>query len=237
MIDPDGRTVMVSGANRGMGRALARRFHADGYRVSVGGRDLAALRTAMDGLDADRVLAHRFDAADAGSGAEWVGATTERFGSIDVVVNNAGTLDDSSLEDLTDDALDSMWEVNVKAPLRLVRDALPQLRASGTGRIVNVASLSGLRVKGTFAPGYAMTKHAVIALSEATKQATWDDGIRVTAVCPGFVATDMTAGFGEDPATMIDPDDLAEVVSTVVALPNSASVARLTVACRLEPHF
>ena len=236
MLDPTARTVMVSGANRGIGRELARRFHAVGYRVSAGGRDLGALDEALGDLAGERLLHHPFEATDPASGRAWVDATIDRFGTIDVVVNNAGLLDESLLEELDDEALDAMWEVNVKAPLRLVQAALPHLRASGSGRVVNVASLSGLRVKGTFAPGYAMTKHAVVALSEAIKQATWDDGVRVTAVCPGYVRTDMTSGFDEDPSTMIDPADLAEVVVTVAGLPNSAAVANLAVACRLEPH-
>ena len=228
---------MISGANRGIGRAIARRLHADGYRVSLGGRSVDALREAMDGLDDDRVDCHHFDATDRSTGDAWVDATVERFGSLDVLVNNAGVVDTADLADLSEEALDWMWDVNVKAPLRLIQAALPHLRRSGSGRVVNVASLSGIRVKGTFAPGYAMTKHAVIALTEATKNAGWDDGIRATAVCPGFVATDMTSDFGEDPATMIDPSDLAAMVATTVALPNTASVAQLTVACRLEPHL
>ena len=228
---------MVSGANRGLGNAIARRLHADGYHVSVGGRDLDALRASMDGLDESRLLCHRYDAAEAGADATWVDATVERFGGVDGVVNNAGIIDTATFDELTESALDEMWDVNVKAPLRLTQLLMPHLRRSGSGRVVNIASLSGVRVKGTFAPGYAMSKHAVMALTEATKQAGWDDGIRVTAVCPGYIATDMTSDFGEDPSTMIDPDDLAEVISTTVALPNTASVAQLNVACRLEPHL
>ena len=82
-----------------------------------------------------------------------------------------------------------------------------------------------------------MTKHAVIALTEATKQAGWKDGIRVTAVCPGFVATDMTSGIGEDPNSMIEPSDIATLVATTISLPNTAQVAQLNVSCRLEPHL
>ena len=236
MLDPTDRTVMVSGANRGVGNAIARRLHADGFNVSAGGRDVDALVESLDGCVGDRLLCHVYDADEPGSDDAWCAATVERFGRLDVLVNNAGIVDTTSLDDLTDDVLDRMLAVNVKAPLRLTRIALPHLRSAGTGRIVNVASLSGIRVKGTFAPGYAMSKHAVVALTEATKQAAWDDGVRVTAVCPGYVATDMTSGFGEDPATMIDPDDLATMVSTTISLPNTASVAQLTVACRLEPH-
>ena len=77
-----------------------------------------------------------------------------------------GVLDQAALEDLTEDSLDEMWEVNVKGPLRLIRAALPHLRRCGQGRVINVSSLSGLRVKGVFAPGYAISKFAVTALTE-----------------------------------------------------------------------
>ncbi len=228
---------MISGANRGVGNAVARHLAGLGYNVSAGGRDVDAVTASLAGVDADRLLCHAYDATEAGSDRAWLDATVERFGSLDVLINNAGVLDTSALEDLTDEALDEMWAVNVKAPLRLTQLALPRLRASGTGRVVNIASLSGLRVAGAFAPGYAMSKHAVIALTEATKFAAWDDGVRVTAVCPGFVATDMTSTFGADPDTMIQPGDLAEMIATVIALPNPTSVATLTVACRLEARF
>ncbi|MEP1124535.1 MAG: SDR family NAD(P)-dependent oxidoreductase [Ilumatobacter sp.] len=236
MIDTAGRTIMISGANRGLGNAIARRLHGDGFTVSVGARDVDALTDAMAGCDTDRLLCHHYDALDAGSDRAWVDATIGRFGRLDGIVNNAGIVDTASLEDLSADAVDTLLAVNVKAPLRMTQLTLPHLRASGSGRVVNIASLSGIRVKGTFAPGYAMSKHAVMALTEATKQAGWDDGVRVTAVCPGYIATDMTADFGEDPTTMIDPADLAELVSTTISLPNTASVAQLNVACRLEPH-
>jgi len=237
MLDSTDRTIMISGANRGLGNAIAKRLHADGYNVSVGGRDLDALTASMRDCDGARLLCHHYDAEAPGTDAEWLAATLERFGRLDGVVNNAGIVDTASLDDLTEASLDRMLAVNLKAPLRLTQLALPHLRTSGAGRVVNVASLSGIRVAGTFAPGYAMSKHAVIALTEATKQAGWNDGVRVTAVCPGFIATDMTADFGEDPTTMIDPDDLAELVSTTISLPNTSSVAQLNVACRLEPHL
>lgn len=229
---------MVSGANRGVGLAVARRLLDGGYRLSAGARGVDALRSALGpGWGADRLLLHRYDATEPGSDEEWVAATVERFGGIDVVVNNAGILEESGLEALTMEAIDRLVDVNVKAPLRMTQLTLPYLRASGAGRIVNLASLSGVRVKSTFAPGYAMTKHAVIALGEATKQLAWDDGVRVTAVCPGYIATDMISHLGHDPDSIIDPADVAELIATTIALPNNASVARLDVACRLEPHF
>ena len=236
MLDTTGRTIMISGANRGLGNAIARRLYSDGFTVSLGARDVDALAAAMEGCDADRLLCHRYDALEVGTEQAWLDATIARFGRLDGLINNAGVMDTASLEDLTEESLDQMFAVNLKAPWRLTRLALPHLRSTGAGRVVNIASLSGIRVKGTFAPGYAMSKHAAIALTEATKQAGWDDGVRVTAVCPGFIATDMTSVLDEDPSTMINPDDLAELVSTTISLPNTASVAQLNVACRLEPH-
>jgi NAD(P)-dependent dehydrogenase (short-subunit alcohol dehydrogenase family) len=226
---------MISGANRGLGNAIARRLHADGYNVSAGARDVTGLADSFG--DAERVFTHAYDARVSGSDRAWFDATVDRFGAVDILVNNAGVMDTAPFGELSEDSLENMLNVNVKAPFRLTQIAMPTLRAAGSGRVINIASLSGVRVAGQFAPGYAMSKHAVIALTEATKQAGWADGVRVTAVCPGFIATDMVAELDEDPTTMIQADDLAEMISTVAALPNSASVAKLTVACRLEAHF
>ena len=237
MLNSSGRTVMVSGANRGLGNAIARHLHSCGYNVSAGGRDPGALAASLDDCTGDRLLCHSYDATKAGDEDAWVTATVQQFGSVDIVINNAGIIDVAAFDDLTGDIVDRLMEVNLKAPLRMTQAAMPHLRACGSGRVVNISSLSGLRVAGQFAPGYAMSKHAAIALSEATKQAGWSDGVRVTAVCPGFIATDMTSTFDEDRSTMIDPGDLAELIATTIALPNTASVAQLTVACRLEAHF
>ncbi|MEJ6722584.1 SDR family NAD(P)-dependent oxidoreductase, partial [Ilumatobacter sp.] len=116
MLDPTGRTIMISGANRGLGNAIARRLHDDGYNVSVGGRDIDALRRSMDGYDDDRVLCHCYDATQPETGAAWIHATIEQFGSLSGLVNNAGIIDTAELDVLTEESLDAMWAVNVKAP-------------------------------------------------------------------------------------------------------------------------
>ncbi|MDG2113094.1 MAG: SDR family NAD(P)-dependent oxidoreductase, partial [Actinomycetota bacterium] len=174
------------------------------------------------------------DANEAATAVEWVTATMDRHGRLDGLTNNAGVAHIEALEDLTDELLDDMWTVNVKAPLKLIQHALPHLRASGEARMVNVVSMSGKRVSGTFGPGYAMSKHAALALHHAVRHATHPDGIRTTAVCPGFVATDMTTEFGPEKAMMIQPEDLAETVATIVRLPNTANVAELLMTCEPE---
>jgi len=100
-----------------------------------------------------------------------------------------------------------------------------------------MSSLSGKRVKNLHA-GYAMSKFAVVALTHAVRRVGWDAGVRATVICPGFVATDMTAGVtAVSRGDMIQPADLAELVATAIALPNNAVVAEILVNCRLEDMF
>ena len=128
-----------------------------------------------------------------------------------------------------------MWEVNVKAPFRLSRLCLPFLRQSGAGRIINVVSTAGLRFRGGSA-GYAITKFATTGLSHATRFAAWEDGVRVTALCPGPVATDMgIANVGMPADDMTQPEIMAVIVATLLSLPNTASVVQLPVHSILEP--
>ncbi|MCK6449275.1 MAG: SDR family NAD(P)-dependent oxidoreductase [Alphaproteobacteria bacterium] len=234
MLDPKGRVVMVSGANRGIGLAIARSLHDKGYTLSLGARDQAALERATAGFDAGRVLRCAYDAAKPPTNEAWVAATVDRFGRIDAVVNNAGIAPLVKIEDADESKLDQLWAINVKAPLRMIRLALPHLRRSGSGRVVNVASLSGKRVKNENV-GYAMSKFALVAMTHALRLIGWSDGVRATALCPGFVATDLTAGVTRVARhDMIDPADLAELAAAVIALPNNSVVAELLVNCQLE---
>jgi NAD(P)-dependent dehydrogenase (short-subunit alcohol dehydrogenase family) len=182
----------------------------------------------------DDVLLCAYEANDRAAPVAWTEETLRRYGRIDVLVNNAGISRFVSLEEGSEDDLDAMLDLNVKAPFRLVRAALPHLKKSGSGRVVNLASLSGKRVLGLNA-GYQMSKHAVVALTHAVRRAGWEHGIRATALCPGFVETDMTARVTDVARDeMTDPADLAKLVATVVMLPNNAAVAELLVNCRYE---
>lgn len=230
-IEPAGRVVMLSGASRGIGRAVADRLAADGYLLSLGVRTPASLTKAFP--DA---LVQRFDAHDRVTAASWADATIARFGRIDALINNAGVLRPFDLADDDEDALDEHWAVNVKAPLRLIRAAMPHLAKSGQGRIINLASTDGKRVRAGSSVAYAMTKHAVVALTHAARFAGWADGVRATALCPGAVDTDLIADIpGVTPkAERMRPETIADTVSFLLSLPNTASVAELVLNTRLE---
>ena len=235
LLEVSSRVVMISGASRGIGRALALRLAWEGYRLSLGVRRPAETARAL-GLDAERTLVHRFDATDPATADTWLAATLARFGAVDALINNAGILRKVTFEE-GEEHLDEMFAVNVKAPFRLIRLALPHLKRCGHGRIVNVASTDGKRYRdASVSIGYAMTKHAVVALSHAAKFAGWDAGVRATALCPGAVDTQLVASIpGVTPAAnRIAPDTLGEIVSLLLRLPNTASVAELVVNTRLE---
>jgi NAD(P)-dependent dehydrogenase (short-subunit alcohol dehydrogenase family) len=223
---------MVSGASRGIGLEIAREMARRGHALSIGVRRPSSVPEKL--ATWPHVLVHTYDATDRQSHRGWIEATLARFDRIDALVNNAGIAPLVSLESATDEALDEVFEINVKAPFRLIQAALPYLKQSGSGRVINVASLSGKRVYGLNA-GYQMSKHALVALTHAVRRVGFEHGIRASAICPGFVATDMTAGVVDVPQTeMTDPKDIALLAATLLELPNSTSIAELLINCRYE---
>jgi NAD(P)-dependent dehydrogenase (short-subunit alcohol dehydrogenase family) len=232
MLKPEGRVILVSGATRGIGRAVVERLLTAGYAVSAGVRDLS--RAPAHG----RLRAYHYEAASGAAAASWVESTIRDFGRIDGVVNAAGVSLRTPLIGSDEAALfaslDQMVSVNVKGPMAVVRAAWPHLAASGSGRVVNVSSLSGKRVRSDNI-GYAMSKFALMALNQEIRRIGWEQGIRATALCPGFVNTDMTRAITQFPRNqMSQPEDLAELVELALRLPNNASVAELLVNCRHE---
>lgn len=232
MLNPDGRVIMISGANRGIGLATAQRLADNGYRLSLGVRDPSAMETSGLGED---VLVMRWDATVPETSTAWAEATNARFGRIDGVVMNAGVALTVDLEDSDETPYDTMWEVNFKGPLRLARAVMPSLRQSGHGRVVNVVSLTGKRVMSASMAGYAASKFAALALTHAIRQDGWNDNVRATAICPGMVDTRMVADVQVPPDQFkIDPETIAGTVAYALSLPNNAVVAEILVNSRLE---
>lgn len=234
LLEGVGRVALITGAARGIGRAIAEALHARGYALSLGLRQPQAAASRFAHMDPARVHLHEFRAEDWEGQARWVEAAVARYGRIDVLINNAGIMSRATVRTATEAECDAIWAVNCKAPLRMAQLCLPHLERSGQGRIVTVASLSGKRVRNDNVL-YNMSKFAVVALTHNLRRIGWESGVRAVAICPSFVRTDMTAdATAIAPERMIDPEDLAELVATVIALPNTASVAELLVNCRLE---
>ncbi len=230
----DNRVVMISGTNRGIGAAVAEKLGGAGFSLSLGVRSEAERERVASLFPEERVLIAPYDAKIKEAAAEWVSITAEKFGRVDGLVNAAGILRSFQFEKDDEQVLDEMIEVNLKGPMRVMRQAFPWLRRSGQGRVVNIVSLSGIRVKGASA-GYAMTKFACQALTQSARFAGWDDGVRVTALCPGWVNTEMVSHVDAiSQEDMIQPETIADAILFLLNLPNNSSVATLPINCVLE---
>ena len=235
MLSPDNRTVMISGANRGIGLAIAKLLDQQGYRLSLGVRDTSSInKNDFKG----NVTIHEYHANDKTTARSWTERTLEEFGSIEAVVLNAGVLKACGIENGTDEDLDLMWQVNFKGPLHLVRETLPSLKQCGSGRVINLVSLSGKRLMSESNLGYSATKFAALSLTHAIRQSGWNEGVRATSICPGLVDTDMVSQITTpEHEFKITPDAIAATAAYALSLPNDASVAEILVNSRLEASF
>ena len=230
------KVVMISGANRGIGKVIAEKLSEEGYLLSIGIRNLDSLPSSLESVPETQLLCNAYDAKVPQSAKSWIDKTIKHFGRIDVLINNAGVLHSIGLEDDSEELLDEMWEVNAKAPLRLTRLVFPYLRKSGSGRVIDIISMSGKRVKGNWVV-YSMSKYAALAASHTARIQGWEDGIRVTAVCPGYVQSKMTEIHAPNvnQEIMSRPQDIARIVSTLLLLPNESNVPEILMNCVSEP--
>lgn len=189
--------VLVTGAGSGIGQATARAFLENGASVCVIGRREEPLRRAVEGFPPERVLVCAADVADRAQVEEVVSTTVERFGELDVVVNNAGVFEGGEVDDYDDAAWERMRGINVDALLYMSRAAMPWLKRS-RGNLVAISSVSGLRGDwGQFA--YNATKGAVNAMVQSLALDAGAHGVRANVVAPAFTATRLTQERLDDP--------------------------------------
>ncbi|MTV24348.1 SDR family oxidoreductase [Nitriliruptoraceae bacterium ZYF776] len=182
----EGRRVLVTGASSGIGAATARAVVAAGGRVALLARRADVLEELAVELGGVPVPADVTDAAAAGAA---VAAAADELGGLDALVNGAGLARPGSIGDGDVDGWRTMFEVNVLGLLHVTHAAIPALTAAGRADLVNLSSLSGRRISSVEMSVYAASKHAVHALGEGLRRELHDQGVRVTTVAPGFVAT------------------------------------------------
>lgn len=221
--------VMISGANRGIGAAIAETLHAAGWRVSLGCRTEPAERPERK----DWLVCH-YDALDSHSGQTWVEETVRIFGGVDALINNAGILSRASVIEASGEEFDRVMAVNAKAPMLLTQQAWPHLVEAEQGKVISIVSLSGVRVKSAASGLYAMSKFAAQAFVHGLRKCSEETRVRATAICPGPVATDMAVAGGLDGDDITRPEDVARVVRLLLELPPSASVAEVPINWRIE---
>ena len=226
MADLTGRVALITGAGRGMGRASAERIAADGARVVVNDLDQTraaevADRLVSEGAEAMGVAADVSDAADV---SRLVGSTRERFGDVDVLVNNAGVLRRTGILALEEDEWDLVLDVNLKGTYLCTRAVLPAMKEAGWGRVVNISSSAGRSVSTLGGPHYTTAKAAVLGFTRAVAKEMAPFGITLNAVCPGLVNTEMVNEVITDAQTrayadsfpikrLAEPEEVAELVA------------------------
>jgi len=220
---------MISGANRGIGKAIALALYHQGFCVSLGIRDLGNLDDELKQLSEERTLIHYYDALIAHTANAWIEDTQRKFSQIDGLVNNAGIYHALDVEEANEALLDELIAINIKAPVRLSRLVLPYLRQSDAGRIINLVSDGAKNIKDSKV-GYSISKAGFLAASQAMFQAAQKDGVRVTALCPAWVNTDMAKNRTSlTPQQMIQPETIAHLVLMLIDLPNNAVITELDI--------
>jgi NAD(P)-dependent dehydrogenase (short-subunit alcohol dehydrogenase family) len=191
MPDFSGRVAIITGAARGLGRAAAGRLHERGASVAVNVRDRERAESLARSIG-DRAIAVPGDVAAAGVPEEIVRVTLERFGRIDILVNNAAFARSTRFPDLSADEFRQALEVNLVAPFLLTKAVLPAMKAQGYGRIINISSSAGRMVSTLGGAHYTASKAGLLGLTRASAKELGKFGITVNAICPGMIDTELT---------------------------------------------
>jgi NAD(P)-dependent dehydrogenase (short-subunit alcohol dehydrogenase family) len=215
-------TALITGGTKGIGFGIARAIVAAGGRVMITGRDKVSVSNAVRQLDpSGKAAAGRAaDVRDRAAVDHVVADTVKQFGSLNVVVNNAGVGAFTDVASMTDDAWKAVIDTNLTGVFYCTRAAIPFLKKAGGGWIINIASLAG---RNYFPNGaaYCASKAGLVAFSESLMQEVRFDDIRVTVIMPGSVATDFDGPSGQKEAApwKLTPDDVAEVVMDLLRTP------------------
>jgi 3-oxoacyl-[acyl-carrier protein] reductase len=225
-----GQTALITGAGRGIGRAIAVALARLGMRCALTARTpegLAETAALVQAAGAE-VVSFKADLTDPGAPKRLVEQTVLAFGALDVLVNNAGLLLVKPFAETTMEEFDRMMAVNLRAPFALAQAALPYLAASDAGTIINIASAAGKRFYAEQS-AYCASKHGLLGMNKVLAAELRPLGIRVHAVCPGGVATEMTTSQRPDwqPENLMAPEDIAAAVVYLLSLSSRATVDEL----------
>ncbi len=186
------RTVVVTGSTSGIGLGIARAFAAEGCHVVINGLgrpdDIEAARRDMELLGGGRIIYHAADMTRPDEIADLIGTAKETFGSVDVLVNNAGIQHVAKIEDFPTEKWDQIIAINLTSSFHTMRAAIPPMKAKGNGRIINVASAHALTAS-PFKSAYVAAKHGILGLTKTAALELAEFGITVNAICPGYVLT------------------------------------------------
>jgi 3-oxoacyl-[acyl-carrier protein] reductase len=212
-----GKVALITGASRGIGFAIAHRLGRMRARVSICGRDQAKLEESASSLRGEGIetLAVQADVKQGEQISSLVQKTHRELGPIDILVNNAGIGLFGPFHEFGETEWDRVMDTNLKSVFLMCRAVAPEMIRRQTGHIINISSLAG---KSSFANGaiYCASKWGLLGLSGSMAEDLRGYGIRVSAICPGSVATEFSGQSGKDRSKSLQPDDIAHAVAALV---------------------
>ena len=233
------RTILISGANRGIGLNIAYRELKEGNRISAGIRDIESIKGSI--IDPNKwpegkIIINKYDALDKSSAKKWISNTLNQFGGFDSVINCSGVLSKVPFlfKDGDEKEILNTLNINFLGIWNLCRLSWEHLCVSGKGRIIVLVSMSGKRSKGDLA-AYSSSKFALMGLCQTMKNKGWDKNIRISAICPSWVNTKMAENISSlDKKNMTQPEDIAEICSTILKLPTQSVPFEIALNCNYE---
>lgn len=214
-MNTSGKSILLTGASRGIGREIALAFAREGNKLTLVGRNEDALEETRAGVEqaGGQAIVAAGDITDAAWRESVVQKTVQTYGGLDIVVNNAGVVSAGLLDDISEEDVNKQLQINLVAPILLTRTALPALRKSGEAAIVNISSIFGL-VGMPFYATYGATKSGIGHFGEAMRRELADDGIHVMTVYPSATDTPMmeTAGLAEAGFAYDTPEAVAKAL-------------------------
>lgn len=219
------QVVLITGGNRGIGRATALALAKHGARVIICGRDMIALRQLETKIHArgDQCLALYIDVTDPISITKAIRQANEHYGRIDVLVNNAGILHFADIANTSSVEWARILATNLTGPFQCIQAVLPIMKAQSHGHIINIASQAGLYGFPNLG-AYSASKFGLIGLSQSLGRELQDSGIKVSYVCPGAVKTEMLATLPDaftGPMPKDTPENIAQCICDLIAEPNA----------------
>ena len=231
------QVALVTGGGTGIGRAFAGALAGAGARVVIASRSETVLRRTADELNgslgAERVFPYAFDVRDRAQCEALVRDTAERFGSVDILVNNSGLAVPETVEKITDEGWDKVLETNLKGAMWLVRAALPHMVAADFGDIVNVSSQAG---KHGYAdvPSYCASKWGLLGFAESVRDHVRRGGanVRVFNLCPGLVDVENTAPDASPRPGFVHVSNMAKTLMYVLSLDRNVVLEDINIYAR-----
>lgn len=230
----EGKTALVTGASSGIGRAIARKLSKMGCKVVLAARERKTLELVAHELEGESICVPT-DLADRAQVEELVKEAVKKFGSLDILIENAGIYTSDAFSDMTSDAMQKMVDVNLTSIMVLSHAVLPYMKQQQSGEIMVIGSIAGVADMRDEAV-YSATKHAANAFVRSLRRQVAPDGIRVGSILPGTVATELWGDI--DPARIdqqvaegevLRPEDIAEIAAFMLQQPANVTIRELVV--------